>query len=81
MEAFIGEIAPGAGNVAGRLSVSTEEFVFCLAGVLKVGIKEKYYMLEAGDSIYVNGKSLTCLANGSETEFTEWLSMITPPAF
>jgi transcriptional regulator with XRE-family HTH domain len=81
MEAFIGKIAPGAGNVAGKLSVSTEEFIFCLSGTLKVGIKEKYYILETGDSIYVSGNSLTCLANGSETEFTEWLSVITPPAF
>ncbi len=81
MESFIGKIAPGAGNVAGKLSVSTEEFIFCLSGALKVGIKESYYILEAGDSIYVNGNSLTCLANGSESEFTEWLSVITPPAF
>lgn len=81
MEAFIGQIAPGAGNVAGKLSVSTEEFIFCMSGSLKVGIKEKYYILEAGDSIYVNGNSLTCLANGSDSEFTEWLSVITPPAF
>ena len=81
MESFIGKIAPGAGNVAGKLSVSTEEFIYCLSGVLKVGIKEDYYLLEAGDSIYVSGNSLTCLANGSETEPTEWLSVITPPAF
>ncbi|MDR3577665.1 MAG: XRE family transcriptional regulator [Anaerolineaceae bacterium] len=81
MESFIGKIAPGAGNVAGKLSVSTEEFIFCLSGTLKVGIKEKDYLLEAGDSIYVNGNSLTCLANGSEIEPAEWLSVITPPAF
>ena len=81
MESFIGRIAPGAGNVAGRLSVATEEFILCLSGALKVGIKETDYILEAGDSIYVNGNSLTCLANGSQTEYTEWLSVITPAVF
>ena len=81
MEAFIGKIAPGADNVAGKLSVSTEEFILCLNGSLKVGIKEKDYILEPGNSIYVNGNSLTCLANASDTEYTEWLSVITPPAF
>ncbi|HMD90288.1 MAG TPA: XRE family transcriptional regulator [Anaerolineaceae bacterium] len=81
MESFIGKIAPGAGNVARRLSVSTEEFILCLSGVLKVGIKEAFYMVEAGDSIYVNGNSLTSLANGSDSEDAEWLSVITPPAF
>jgi transcriptional regulator with XRE-family HTH domain len=81
MEAFMGQLAPGTGNVAGRLSISTEEFIYCLAGVLKVGIQDQIYILEAGDAIYFDGDSLTCLASGSETEVTHWLSVITPPAF
>ncbi|MEI8131310.1 MAG: helix-turn-helix domain-containing protein [Leptolinea sp.] len=81
MEAFIGEMAPGAENIAGRLNISTEEFVFCLSGVLKIGINDQYYFLEAGDSIYFEGINLTCMASGSDTEATTWLSVITPPAF
>lgn len=81
MEAFMGKMAPGTGNVAGRLSISTEEFIYCLAGALKVGVRDQMYTLEAGDAIYFEGDNLTCLASGSETEVTIWLSVMTPPAF
>ena len=81
MEAFIGEVAPASGNIAGKLNISTEEFIYCLSGVLKVGIKDQYYFLEPGDSLIFEGQNLTCIANGSDTEKTTWLSVITPPAF
>jgi transcriptional regulator with XRE-family HTH domain len=81
MEAFIGQIAPGTGNIAGRLSIPTEEFMYCLAGVLKVGVHDQVYTLEAGDSLYFDGNNLTSISSGSETEVTVWLSVITPPAF
>ena len=81
MEAFMGQIAPGTGNVAGRLSIPTEEFMYCLTGVLKVGIRDQVYTLEAGDSIYFDGSDLTSISSGSDTEETVWISVITPPAF
>jgi transcriptional regulator with XRE-family HTH domain len=81
MEAFIGRIAPGAGNVAARLSIPTEEVVYCLAGSLKVGLRDQTYFLEEGDSIYIDGPDLTMLANASDAEVAVWLSVITPPAF
>ncbi len=81
MEAFMGRMAPGAGNVAARLQIPTEEFIYCLSGTLKVGIRDQVYLLEPGDSIYFDGPTLTCLASGSETEESVWLSVITPPAF
>lgn len=81
MEAFIGRMAPGTGNVAARLSIPTEEVIYCLAGSLKVGIRDHIYILKEGDSIYINGPDLSCLANGSESGEAVWLSVITPPAF
>jgi transcriptional regulator with XRE-family HTH domain len=81
MEAFMGRMAPGTGNVAGRLNIPTEEFIYCLSGALKVGVRDIYYILEAGDAVYFDGMSLTCLASASETEESVWLSVITPPAF
>jgi transcriptional regulator with XRE-family HTH domain len=81
MEAFIGRMAPGTGNVATRLSIPTEEVIYCLSGSLKVGFRDQIYSLEEGDSIYIEGPDLTLLASGSETEVTVWLSVITPPAF
>jgi transcriptional regulator with XRE-family HTH domain len=81
MEAFMGQLAAGAGNIAGTLKIPTEEFIYCITGALKIGICDKFYLLEAGDSIYFEGKDLTCIASGSKTETTTWLSVITPPAF
>lgn len=81
MEAFIGRMSPGTGNVGSKLSIPTEEFIFVLAGALRVGIGDQIYLVEAGDSIYFEGQSLTCLASGSDTEETIWISVVTPPAF
>ncbi len=81
MEAFIGRITPGTENVASRLSIPTEEFIFCMEGSLKIGLLDQVFTLEAGDSIHFNGQDLTCLASGSQTEESVWLSVITPPAF
>lgn len=81
MEAFLGRMAPGTGNVGSKINIPTEEFIFVLEGVLKVGIRDQTYVVEAGDSIYFEGHALTFLASGSEKEETVWISVITPPAF
>jgi transcriptional regulator with XRE-family HTH domain len=81
MESFLGRMNPGTGNVGNKLSIPTEEFIFVISGALRVGIGDIIYLVEAGDSIYFNGQELTCLASGSDTEETVWLSVVTPPAF
>ena len=81
MEPVFGRLSPGTGNVARRLRKPTEEFIFVLAGKLKIGIEKKEYTLNPGDSIYFEGYELTKLACASETEDVVWISVITPPVF
>jgi transcriptional regulator with XRE-family HTH domain len=80
MEAFCGRIAPGTGNMARRLRVPTEEFIYVLAGVLTIGVGQDEYRVQAGDSIYFEGSALTKLACASD-EAASWISVITPPVF
>jgi hypothetical protein len=63
------------------LTNPTDEFVTCLAGLLKVGLSAETYLLEASDSIHFQGSDLTSFGNGSETEETVWLSVVTPAAY
>ncbi len=81
MEPVFGRLSPGTGNVARRLRKPTEEFIFVLAGKLLLGIQEKEYILNPGDSIYFEGYDLQKLACASETEDVIWISVITPPVF
>ncbi len=81
MEPVFGRLSPGTGNVARRLRKPTEEFIFVLVGKLLIGIDEKEYILNPGDSIYFEGYSLTKLACASESEDVIWISVITPPVF
>jgi transcriptional regulator with XRE-family HTH domain len=81
MEPVFGRLSPGTGNVARRLRKPTEEFIFVLAGKLLLGIQEKEYILNPGDSIYFEGYDLQKLACASEAEDVIWISVITPPVF
>ncbi|MCJ7701431.1 MAG: XRE family transcriptional regulator [Anaerolineales bacterium] len=81
MEPIFGRLSPGTGNVARRLRKPTEEFIFILAGKLLIGIEDKEYILNPGDSIYFEGYDLQKLACASETEDVIWISVITPPVF
>lgn len=81
MEAFIGELAEACGeNIARRLSVETEEFIFVLEGSLRVGLGDTYYDLYEGDAIYFNGSQLTHISNNCKGT-VRWISVITPPVF
>ncbi|MCS6906398.1 MAG: XRE family transcriptional regulator [Anaerolineales bacterium] len=81
MEAFIGEIKEACGeNIARRLPVETEEWIFVLEGSLKVGLGATYYDLYAGDAIYFNGSQLTHISNNCQGT-VRWISVITPPVF
>lgn len=81
MEAFLGRMNPGTGNVGNKLSIPTEEFIYVMTGALRVGIGDMIYLVEAGDSIYFDGQALTLLSSGSDNEETTWISVVTPPAF
>lgn len=81
MEAIYGKLSPGTGNVARRLRKPTEELIFVLSGSLLIGLQDKEYILNPGDSIYFEGDDLKQLACASETENVIWISVITPPVF
>ena len=81
MDPVFGRLSPGTGNVARRLRKPTEEFVFVLAGKLLIGIEDKEYILNPGDSIYFEGYELQKLVCASKNEDAVWISVITPPVF
>jgi quercetin dioxygenase-like cupin family protein/DNA-binding XRE family transcriptional regulator len=81
METILGRIEPGTGNVARRLREPTEEFIFVLSGVLRVGLDNDEYDLQAGDSIYFEGNQMRKLECASPNQSAEWISVITPPVF
>jgi quercetin dioxygenase-like cupin family protein len=81
LEAVMGRLAPGTGNVARRLREPTEEFIYVLSGTLLVGLDQDEHILNAGDSIFFKGETLTKLACGSEDHDVAWISVITPPVF
>jgi transcriptional regulator with XRE-family HTH domain len=78
LEVLIGTITGDCQNIARKLPVETEEVIFVLEGKLLVGLNDKDYQLNTGDSIRFNGSelvSLSCAGSGK----TRWLSVITPP--
>lgn len=81
MEAFSGRLSPGTGNVARRLRIQTEEFIYMISGSLMVGLKTGEYKLNPGDTIYFDGNDLVQISCASEDEDAIWVSVITPPAF
>jgi glyoxylate utilization-related uncharacterized protein len=81
MEPIFGRLSPGSGNIARRLRKPTEEFIFVLVGKLLIGLEDKEYILNPGDSIYFEGNKLNILACASEDSDVVWLSVITPPTF
>jgi transcriptional regulator with XRE-family HTH domain len=80
MEAIIGSLEPGTGNIMLKLKVPTEEFILVLSGALKVVLGEEHYVLETGDSVYFEGQALKELSCASPEKVT-WISVITPPVF
>ena|SRR5665648_84662 len=81
MEAVIGRLAPGTGNVARKLREETEEFIYVLGGELLVGLDDEEYILKPGDSINFSGEKLNKLACASTDRDASWISVITPPVF
>jgi quercetin dioxygenase-like cupin family protein len=80
MEAFLGRLSPGAGDIVRPLHEPTEEFMFILSGALRIQLESREYTLNSGDSIYFDGPELRRLTCASDDEVI-WISVITPPVF
>ncbi len=80
-EVFLGHAGQHLGNFARPLRESTEECIFIQSGSLKIGLNTGEYVLNKGDSIYFDGRSLVEISNPSTTEEAVWISIITPPVF
>jgi transcriptional regulator with XRE-family HTH domain len=80
MEAVIGTLECGTGNVVRPLKIPTEEIILVISGVLKVVLQEEEYILQEGDSIYFEGSQIKELSCAGEKK-TMWISVITPPVF
>jgi transcriptional regulator with XRE-family HTH domain len=81
MEAFLGQLAPGTGNVARKLRKPTEEFIHVISGALLVELSYGNYILQTGDSIYFEGESLRRIECASQIQDVIWISVITPAVF
>ncbi len=69
------------GNLVGPpLMVPTEECLIVVQGSIAVTAGGQVYRLQAGDSIYVEGRSLESIRVTSEGE-ASFISAMTPPAF
>ncbi len=81
MVLFQGRVTAEDGNiVVAPLAEPTEECLVLLTGKINVVISGQLYQLEAGDSIYFEGRSLSSLTVTGEGEAT-YISAITPPVF
>ena len=80
LEVFISRVQPTAGNVARTPKTASEECLYVMEGRLRVVLNEQEYLLEAGDSIYIQGFALREISAVGEGEAV-FLSAITPPIF
>ena len=80
LEVFISRVQPSAGNVARTPKMASEECLYVMEGRLRVVLNEQEYLLEAGDSIYIQGFALREISAVGEGEAV-FLSAITPPIF
>jgi transcriptional regulator with XRE-family HTH domain len=81
MVLFEARVLPEQGNiVAGPLPEPTEECLVMLSGQISISISGQNYELEAGDSIYFEGRNLESIIaiGGREARY---ISAITPPVF
>ncbi len=80
MEAFCGTVDSDSSNIVRPLSVPTEELILVQSGSLRVRLDQGEYILNAGDTIYFEGRQLREIACASSEKAT-WISVITPPVF
>jgi len=80
MEVICGRLSCCADNVARPLREPTEEWIYVLSGALLVQLLDETYVLQPGDAIYFEGRTLRQLRCASDEDVT-WISVITPPVF
>jgi transcriptional regulator with XRE-family HTH domain len=80
LEVFISRVQPSAGNVARTPKMASEECLYVMEGQLRVVLNDQEYLLEAGDSIYIQGFALREISAVGDGEAV-FLSAITPPIF
>ena len=80
MELFLVRVDPARGNIVQALREPTEECIFVLEGSLMVALSDQAYELEAGDSIYFEGRKLASIAARGE-EQAVFVSAMTPAIF
>jgi transcriptional regulator with XRE-family HTH domain len=81
MVLFQARVTAEDGNiVVGPLAEPTEECLVVLEGQLCICLAGQNYMMEAGDSIYFEGRSLESIRVVGEGE-ASYISAITPPVF
>jgi transcriptional regulator with XRE-family HTH domain len=81
MVLFQARVTAEDGNiVVGPLAEPTEECLVMLSGKLNIVVSGQTYQLEAGDSIYFEGRNLSAIYVPGEGDAT-YISAITPPVF
>lgn len=81
MVLFQARVTAEDGNiVVGPLAEPTEECLVMLSGRITVVLSGQTYELEAGDSIYFEGRNLESITVSGEGE-ASYISAITPPVF
>ena len=81
MVLFEGQVKPEDGNiVVGPLAEPTEECLVMLKGRINICVSGQIYQLEAGDSIYFEGRNLESIIVVGDEDAT-YISAITPPVF
>jgi mannose-6-phosphate isomerase-like protein (cupin superfamily) len=79
MEPHLFRIAPNAGS-GESYRHEGEEFLYVLRGKLQISVKEKQYLLKAGDSFYFESSSPHHWLNPGQSEsLILWVN--TPPTF
>lgn len=81
MVLFQARVTAEDGNiVVAPLAEPTEECLVMLSGKINIVLAGQTYQLEAGDSIYFEGRALSAITVVGDEEAT-YISAITPPAF
>ena len=80
MEGILTTLNPEAGQIPTTDFAHTEEFIYVLEGMLEVGLVDKVYIINEGDSIYFSGPMLQYLKVVGD-KIVKYISVVTPPVF
>ncbi|MEN6435400.1 MAG: helix-turn-helix domain-containing protein [Anaerolineaceae bacterium] len=77
---FAIHLKPGSRQIAQPLYLPTEEVMVVIKGAMEIGLGERVYTLEPGDSIHYEGINLRFFASIGKEELYV-ICIMTPPAF